>query len=434
MRQDDDADSSDNQPSQDEEQQEDQQSRRRTRQIHTSMDASDRDGTDTDENLTTTAAASIALVPESVCNGVVTTSSARIMADHLMELLRNVKAKNVTTIDLERKRLPHSYLRALLKAASSCTTIRKIRLYKVGLDDCHASFLANILSSQNPLLDLDIGKNDLTNVGLSKFALAIRQSPLRRLVLAGHAFSGMALKTLLHAVLHSRIQSFKLSQAVFSSDTMQVLESLLLSEETCMSRLDLRNCGMKDHLERVALAVSSSQRLVGLCLAENQLDDSHVRQLAQAMRHNTSLQILDMQRNPTITDISPLIECLKCDNHTLQKLKLRHCDDIPIQAKEQLLDLLLINAHGADLAARTKRAERCMIQQDDMPDLSETSFDDSSSLSSSESCCVICFERNDTAVVLLPCGHQNCCADCAQKLKTCHMCREVVVKVFSTAV
>ena len=36
--------------------------------------------------------------------------------------------------------------------------------------------------------------------------------------------------------------------------------------------------------------------------------------------------------------------------------------------------------------------------------------------------CILCFDA-DAGVVLRPCGHEGFCADCAQQLDTCPMCR-----------
>lgn len=46
--------------------------------------------------------------------------------------------------------------------------------------------------------------------------------------------------------------------------------------------------------------------------------------------------------------------------------------------------------------------------------------------------CKVCFDK-DVSIVFLPCGHLACCKDCAPQLKTCPICREVVlgtVKIF----
>jgi Ran GTPase-activating protein (RanGAP) involved in mRNA processing and transport len=449
--------------------------------------------------------------------------SVRRMADNLMELLRSVKfqdPQHCGVIDLERKRLPATYVRALLKYCVG-GPVRRIRLYKVAVADCHAIHIADLIRHpHSAVADLDLGKNDLTDAGLRTIAAALpdNNGKLRRLVLSGNCFTAAAVSILLDKVRRSNIESLKLSKVQLDEACIvQSLCPLLADTDAKLARLELRNCGLDAHVSSIAAvlrqqlvnnknsvspppsstttpttlaAAAASETSVGdshdgarrrrtklfaLYLAENGLHDAHMATLIDGLRGNTSIQVLDLQYNP-LTDITlhNLVDCLQRDNHTVQKLKLRHCPaiDHSTELKEDVLDLLLMNAHGPDLAARTKRAERCIVQGmhmqhqeqhqlSSLPDLTDTSFsldDDehdtvfalspppqpeesksilkssSSSSSSIETDCAICFEPNPitSAVTLLPCGHQNCCSDCAAKLQTCHMCRETVVKVFST--
>jgi hypothetical protein len=50
-------------------------------------------------------------------------------------------------------------------------------------------------------------------------------------------------------------------------------------------------------------------------------------------------------------------------------------------------------------------------------------------------CCEFISERSDSrdnrrSCTLLPCGHDNACEFCARKLRSCHMCRSPIVKIF----
>ena len=193
---------------------------------------------------------------------------------------------------------------------------------------------------------------------------------------------------------------------------VQCFAAVLSSESCAVRKLDLRSCsggGWDDLIPTLA----DNHSLEYLCLGRNHLDNSCVQEIAKALQQNESLQVLDLQYNDfDDVAIRCIIDCLSVNN-TLQKIKLRHCDKVSELIKEELLAALLLNAHGPELAMKTKLAERHISVEDE----SESSTE-----------CVICFELSD-ACALLPCKHRNCCKDCASRLHRCHMCRETVVKI-----
>jgi hypothetical protein len=117
-------------------------------------------------------------------------------------------------------------------------------------------------------------------------------------------------------------------------------------------------------------------------------------------------------------------------NDSFIRLKIRHTA-VSESVKDEVLDLLLMNSYGPDLARRTNLAI-AQWQLDDDQDVSLKQLDESNSSAIEEeeerTECVICFDKiSDCA--LLPCQHCNCCLDCGKRLKGCHMCRSAIVKV-----
>jgi hypothetical protein len=100
--------------------------------------------------------------------------------------------------------------------------------------------------------------------------------------------------------------------------------------------------------------------------------------------------------------------------------------------KEALLDSLLMNSYGPDLARRTKLAMaqfQMQQQQDDDNEQDKEEFLSKNAYREREPVeCVICFDKMSNCA-LLPCQHGNCCIDCGKRLKGCHMCRSAIVKV-----
>ena len=217
--------------------------------------------------------------------------------------------------------------------------------------------------------------------------------------------------------------------------------------------------------------------LESLSLRNNDLDNAVVTRLAQALETNVHLKTLDLQYNAAIDCGASFCRALKV-NHTFTKLKLRNTSVNDVW-KNELLEALLINTHGPKLAQQTKSALDQVValqqqkqhtrekwsgnlqlkqeHQDDtegtdlMSDEDEEGKGDNKKWMESwriavqsktltkhkqpkqqkspPECVICCSPMHETAV-LLPCTHHNCCSDCGRRLRDCHMCRQVVVKVW----
>ena len=439
----------------------------------------------------------------------------------LLQQVRSQQAHPLHQIVLDRsggaRSLPAAYLRALLSALVEHPHVQRVRLvHQTQFNDACANLWAELIRTNNVVTDWHLTKA-VTLTNGHAIALALRESTvcrLRRLVLEGSGLTDEGLAALIEAVAYRpTLQIFKIGKHAdaWGPAAQTALHGLLQRPDCPLRKLDLRRCCLGDAaiaaLAREALVVNTSLR--SLCVGGNHLNDAGVRSIAQALRHNAHLQTLDLQYNLfTDTGLAVLAGTLQWHNDTLLKIKLRHCPAVSEPMKQHLLDLLLVHAHGPELAQQTKLAleslwllldegqEQQMYGSNDKTspwntdDLSHTllptrddshssSYDDDDDNDSNARAgaivedkdqdggwegvlreaksprhamdpqpkcklhppkqlqprtlqltdCVICFDKPAT-VALLPCLHRNCCQLCAARLKTCHMCRATIVKVF----
>jgi hypothetical protein len=283
-----------------------------------------------------------------------------------------------------------------------------------------------------------------------------------------------------------------------------ICQSILTNPNSTIRKLDLRKTQLGNQgTIQLAQAISSSSlttnnRTTGMSLGlgRNAIGDVGMHAMAQALRTNTSIRSLDVQGNPDITDASmqTVWECLQFHNSHLQKFQFtssrrwRHASTtaanhpppagISDGMRQQLLDVLICNSHGPELAQRTKRARQTihhhllqvqqwhptssssshsqLLQQDHSE--STTTFGSTSTTIDSweeggdnddddveevwwrgfrnkddgdDGWCVICYESflSQPCCALLPCMHQNCCHACAERLHQCPFCRETIVQI-----
>lgn len=423
----------------------------------------------------------VIVAPLVLQDGIAEPGTCYSSAEDLIFLLKQVRCNDPTVqhIDLERsggKKLPVAYLKALFSVLSSSKYVTRLKLAKTGVTDHVAEAVADFLRCNTSVSDLDLTKNGLTDVGCQLIAAALKKrssrnnsySALRRLTLDGNTqISHVGIQALCDAIPDTEIRILKLGKLTLGVAGAEAVAALLQLPECPLQKLDLRSCQLGDlGASALAAALTTNISLQFLCLSRNGIGDAAVRDFAAALRRNSKLRALDLQCNGfTDAGAAAVADCLVTSNNSLQKLKLRQCDSVSEAMKEQLLDLLLVNAHGPVLARKTKHALRSLQLEEcygdgsvvGINDSSGSSFNDESSSASSDGGgggaerivqevppaaaaaidrspplaedCVICFDRLGSECVLLPCLHRNCCSACAEKLKTCHMCRETIVKV-----
>ena len=365
------------------------------------------------------------------------------IVQELISLLKRVRNNdpNVQEIVIDYK-VPLTFVRALLHAVPKSIYIRRMVLTQAGCTDEIAEGLQYCIQNSPSLVELDLSRNRLSNRSCQAIAQGLLTSKiLQKLNLTRNHINDEGIQYLCGALLSSAttgaevsLTSLRLGRNQFGVPGVQALAALIQDEDNNASSLltlDLRGNRIGNQgAFLIAQALKSNASLHYLYLQSNEIDNEGVEALASSLRHNTVLRTLDLQSNP-ITDhgATAFVESLHTNDNFI-KLKIKNTQ-VSDEIKNQLLDLLVINSYGPELARQTKEAaENLDLLYCDSLDISSSSAHSASStMTVSE--CVICFDKlSDTA--FLPCKHYSCCQSCAVHLKACHMCRSPIVKLLTT--
>ena len=375
----------------------------------------------------------------------------------LILLLKQLRLNDpaVKQVCIQWRKLPTAYINTFFSLLAENTFVTHVKISQCNITDEVGGSLAHFIRYNRTVIDLDLSRNSLSDASARDIAdsllmqtSTLPRQTLRKLTLQGNNFTDFGVAMICTVICSTNVQVLKIGKMSLSEVGAVGVAEMLMHTSCPIRKLDLRSCSLGSNGASIvgkALAVNKSLEM--LCLGKNNVGDEAMRNLADALENNESLRTLDVQYNP-ITDVGAnyFARCLDDSNYTLRKLKLRHCDSISNEVKETLLDTLMMNSYGPELAFKTKDALRSVLVEESSN--SSTSMFDASqncgyqvstcessklplslSTSSSNETCVICFD-NQAECILLPCRHRNCCTICAHKLKSCHMCREVIVKVF----
>jgi Ran GTPase-activating protein (RanGAP) involved in mRNA processing and transport len=378
----------------------------------------------------------------------------------LILLLKQLRLndRSVKKVNIQCKKLPIAYLNAFFTLLVTNNFVTHVVISKCNITDEVIAPLTAFLRSNKTVIDLDISKNKLSDSSCSEIAASlVAQQALRRLVLEGNPFTENGLQLICNVIPSTNLQVLKVGKISLGEVGANSVAKMLMNSNCTLRKLDLRSCNLASiGTSILSEAIVLNKSLETLCLGKNNIDDSAVQYIVAAIRDNDSLLSLDLQYNPiTDTGAKAIAKCLDENNYSIRRIKLRHCDEISTSMKEMLLDILLVNSYGPELAFKTRDALRFIISEEESSttDIGPTLFENLeyhrsvlnydfngepstvrevppalSSIGRDESC-VICFEDMANCV-LLPCMHRNCCDACANKMKSCHMCRGVIVKVF----
>jgi Zinc finger, C3HC4 type (RING finger)/Leucine Rich repeat len=387
----------------------------------------------------------------------------------LILLLKQLRLNDpqVKHICIEWRKLPTAYINTFFTLLSENTFVTHVKISQCTITDEVVDSIANFIRCNRTVIDLDLSRNCLSDTSAKDIADALTmQMPtqprqtLRKLTLQGNDFTDVGIITLSAAMCRTNIQVLKIGKMSISDVGAVGIASMLMDTSCPIRKLDLRSSSLGSSGTSIvgkALAVNTSLEI--LCIGKNNVGDDAIHDLVAALQNNETLRTLDVQYNP-ISDIGAnyFARCLDESNYSLRKLKLRHCDAISDELKETLLDILVMNSYGPELAFKTKDALRSvLVEESSNSDYMSTSEAETNQktenqwnvastratlfgintkqvptaicIKTSNETCVICFEKL-AACILLPCRHRNCCASCASKLKCCHMCRETIVKIF----
>lgn len=394
----------------------------------------------------------------------------------LILLLKQLRLNDPTVkhVFIQWRKLPTAYINTFFSLLSKNTFVTHVKLSQCNITDEVAGSIANFIRCNRSVIDLDLSRNYLSDASAQDIADALvmqtstpptlPRPTLRRLTLHGNTFTDFGIANLCAAICWTSIQVLKIGKMTIGELGAVGIANMLTDNSCPLRKLDIRSsCLGSSGASIVGKALSVNTSLEILCLGKNNIEDEALYDIVNALQSNQSLRTLDVQYNP-ITDVGAkyFAQCLDDNNYTLRKLKLRHCDAISKEMKETLFDILLMNSYGPELAFKTKDALRTVLVEESSNSDYMTSKSSADGINQNYECnisdvsssiascvittkraspaissksfdetCVICFE-NLAKCILLPCRHRNCCIICANQLKSCHMCRETIVKVFQS--
>lgn len=381
-------------------------------------------------------------------------------ATNLIGILSAVRQNdpNVQRVIIEGHTLPSPYILSLLKAVAANNYVSQLRLVNVGMDGSHANEAAECLRRAPVLMLVDWSKNNLDKECCKALSTALREREndnhvLRKFSLEGNCFSDDGLSYILNAVNEvPTLTTLKVGLQPYSRVGVNHICRFLDEDKSSVSRLDLRGIAMSTTgAALISEALANNKSIERLVISRNNFDSKGAVAFANCLRLNNTLKTLDLQRNKVDDEAAEAFAQMLAENHVFGKVKLRNTL-VTEPTKQRLLDLLVMNAHGPDLAQRTKLAYAELVAEQHlnqymegngdcappslaMLDASENSEGSWNNIETEDEdgLCVICFESLDTKpCVILPCRHSNACGNCCSKLHFCHMCRSPIVKIFGT--
>jgi len=361
--------------------------------------------------------------------------------ESLVSLLKAVKAKdpNVQRIVLDggNRCLPAAYLRCLVSALTDNPCILSLKLTRVFPRNRHSLFesdyasvwadIATFVKQSKSLQCLDLSRNEMENATCVMIAEALSNcsGKITKLDLSGNRFDATGMTSLCRSFsCMKHLSSLKLGRNMLIAEVgwinlVQQLPDTILALDVRSTR----NWG-KNAIQFLCTRLSSPHCLLQtLVLSRNHVDWTSlaVQQLAKALRTNTHLKTLDLQRCWRVDDDAAAeVAKMLFMNHTFTKLKIRRTL-VSDRAKQGLFEWLLLNSCGPVLSKQTKGAWNQLMNTTPKPMSSSTRRLRE---------CVICYEyMHSNTAVLLPCMHHDICESCAARLEHCHMCRHGIGKV-----
>lgn len=148
---------------------------------------------------------------------------------------------------MDNYRLPSRYICALVSAAAENLYVCKLSLSRVGADDRVALAVADCLQASSHISSVNLGRNEINNVGCLALAQALRNMPatsrLRCLVLEGNRVTDYGIAQLCQAVAKAKIVSVNLGRNGIGRHGLLAIASLLLRNTLNKSRSSMYTAG-----------------------------------------------------------------------------------------------------------------------------------------------------------------------------------------------
>ena len=186
--------------------------------------------------------------------------------------------------------------------------IQRLDLEDTGLQDESMQCLGDALRTNTSLLWLNLGKNNLRagDVGIRHLAESLTvNTTLKELILSDNAELGRALIPLFRVLEHDNntLERLDVPFCGIDSDTGRALARAIESNKGLLNLNVTTNTDMgKVAIVEIVHALSVNENLTAICLDHIGMDSDCGLALGLSLRRNTTLQRLDVSRNPSLDD------------------------------------------------------------------------------------------------------------------------------------
>ncbi|XP_067916072.1 NACHT, LRR and PYD domains-containing protein 12-like isoform X4 [Heterodontus francisci] len=215
--------------------------------------------------------------------------------------------RSLTELDLSCNKLGDSGVKLLSEALRSpdCK-IQELWLVENNLTASCIEDLASALNTNRSLTDLDLNYNELGGSGVKLLSEALRNPDckIQKLGLVENNLSDSCIEDLASALSSNRsLTDLDLSYNKLGDSGVKLLSEGLRNPDCKIQKLQLENNKLTDScIKDLASALSTNQSLTDLDLNDNELGDSGVKLLSEALRNpDCKIQELDL-RDVGLTD------------------------------------------------------------------------------------------------------------------------------------
>ena len=245
-------------------------------------------------------------------------------------------------VNLSYLELGQEGLNILWNALSSNHTLTALKLVGLGIDALQAAQLASHVAMNGTLVELNISHNPISDRGLMPLATALRvQKNLQALNLTGiTGVTAQGLNYLIIAIKLIELKYLILDQIPFTIESVFALKDLL-EQSPPLEMLSLAQTGLKDTDGTfLAQALKTNKNLTILNLSNNKLSNHCLKTLAKSLINHPTLRELHLEGNPiSHRGLEALITLLETGRSRL--CRITYSSGLLSEARERKLNELL---------------------------------------------------------------------------------------------